>query len=80
MASHTLLILGKVVHLEVDDDIYNPEDGSWDVEKAKPLMMTESNQGMHFCTVNDIGKFEPYGAMFEDGKDPLSWMYEKKED
>jgi flavin reductase (DIM6/NTAB) family NADH-FMN oxidoreductase RutF len=75
-----LLILGKVVHLEVDDDIYNPEDGSWDVEKAKPLMMTESNQGMHFCTVNDIGKFEPYGAMFEDGKDPLSWMYEKKED
>jgi len=74
-----LLILGKVVHLEVEDDIYNKEDGSWDVEKAKPLMMTESDGGMHFCTVNDIGKFEPYGAMFEDGKDPLAWMYEKKE-
>ena len=41
-------------------------------------MMTGSNDGMHFCTVNDIDKFEPYGAMFEDGKDPLSWMYEKE--
>lgn len=70
-----LLILGKVVHLEVEDSIYNSEDGSWDIEKAKPLVMTGSDQGMHFCTVNEIGKFEPYGAMFEDGKDPLSWMY-----
>ena len=73
-----LFIIGKVVHLEVDDDIYNPEDGSWDIEKAKPLMMTESDQGMHFCTLNDIDKFEPYGAMFEDGKDPLSWLYKEK--
>lgn len=74
-----LLILGKVVHLEVDDDIYNPEDGSWDIEKANPLMMVESDRGMHFCTVSDINKFEPYGAMFPDGKDPLAWMYEKGE-
>lgn len=74
-----LLILGKVVHLEVDDDIYNPEDGSWDIEKANPLMMVESDRGMHFCTVSDINKFEPYGAMFPDGKDPLAWMYEKRE-
>ncbi|MEN4018266.1 MAG: flavin reductase family protein [Methanobacterium sp.] len=74
-----LLLLGKVVHLEIDDTIYNSEDGSWNVEKAKPLMMTGSDHGMHFCTVKDINKFEPYGAMFEDGKDPLSWMYEKKE-
>lgn len=74
-----LLILGKVVHFEVEDNIYNKEDGSWDVAKAKPLMMTGSDYGMHFCTVNNIGKFEPYGAMFESGKDPLSWMYQKKE-
>ncbi len=40
--------------------------------------MTESDPGMHFCTVTDIYKFEPYGAMFEEGKDPLSWMYENK--
>ncbi len=74
-----LLILGKVVHLEVEGSIYNSEDGSWDIEKAKPLMMTESDYGMHFCTINEIDEFRPYGAMFEDGKDPLSWMYEKKE-
>ena len=42
-------------------------------------MMTESDRGMHFCTVRDIHKFEPYSAMFPDGKDPLAWMYEKRE-
>jgi hypothetical protein len=57
-----------------------PEDGSWDIEKANPLMMVESDRGMHFCTVRDITKFEPYGAMFPDGKDPLAWMYEKRGD
>ena len=71
------LVLGKVVHLEIRDDIYNLEDGSWDVEKAKPLMMTESDTGMQFCTVKDIDCFEPYGAMFDDGKDPLGKMYEE---
>ncbi|AAM04757.1 flavin reductase family protein [Methanosarcina acetivorans] len=74
-----LLILGKVVHLEVEDNIYNKEDGSWDIEKAKPLMMTGSDRGMHFSTASDIGKFETFGAMFEDGKDPLSWMHKEKE-
>jgi flavin reductase (DIM6/NTAB) family NADH-FMN oxidoreductase RutF len=74
-----LLILGKVVHLEVEDSIYNSEDGSWDIDKAKPLMMTESDHGMHFCTIKEIGEFRPYGDMFENGKDPLFWMYEKKE-
>lgn len=74
-----LLIIGKVIHLETDDDLYNHKSGSWDLEKAKPLMMTGSDMGMHFCTIKDINKFEPYGAMFKDGKDPLSRMYKKKE-
>ena len=74
-----LLIVGKVVHLEVEDSIYNKEDGSWDVEKAKPLMMTGSDHGMQFSTVSDIGKFKPYGAMFKSGKDPLSGMSKKGE-
>ncbi|AXV37609.1 MAG: hypothetical protein CIT01_05060 [Methanobacterium sp. BRmetb2] len=69
------LIMGKVVHLEIEDDIYNGEDGTWDVEKAEPLMMTGSDKGMHFCTIRDIEKFEPFGAMFPDGKDPLAQMY-----
>ncbi|AKB48247.1 Fmn-binding protein [Methanosarcina sp. Kolksee] len=73
------LILGKVVYLEVEDSVYKKENGSWDVEKAKPLMMTGSDEGMHFCTVNDIGKFEPYGAMFKNGNDPLKRIYKKEE-
>ncbi|WP_243683953.1 hypothetical protein [Methanosarcina barkeri] len=72
------LIIGKVVYLEMKDSAYNKENGSWDVEKAKPLMMTGSDDGMHFCTVNDIGKFEPYGAMFKNGKDPLERIYKKR--
>jgi|GEM_PF-1015484 len=44
-----------------------------------PLMMNGSDIGMHSCTIKDIGKYEPYGVMFEDGKTPLSWIYEKKE-
>jgi flavin reductase (DIM6/NTAB) family NADH-FMN oxidoreductase RutF len=73
-----VVIFGKVVHLEVKDDIYNKEEGFVNTDKAKPLMMIESDQGMHFCTVNDIGKFEPYGAMFKNGKDPIARMYKKE--
>jgi flavin reductase (DIM6/NTAB) family NADH-FMN oxidoreductase RutF len=72
-----VLIFGKVVHLEVEDDVCN-EDGLLDLNKTKPLMMIESDHEMHFCTVSDIGKFEPFGAMFKNGKDPLEWMYKKE--
>ncbi|MFH0968092.1 MAG: flavin reductase family protein [Methanobacteriota archaeon] len=71
-----ILIMGKVVHLEMKDELYHP-DGSWDVEKASPLMMTGSNSGMHYCTVTDTGKYDPFGAMFPDGTDPLSKSYKE---
>jgi flavin reductase (DIM6/NTAB) family NADH-FMN oxidoreductase RutF len=71
-----ILLMGKVVHLEVTDDIYRP-DGSWDLEKAKPLMMAGSNTAMRYCTVTDTGKSDPFGAMFPDGKDPMAKMYEE---
>lgn len=69
-----VLIMGKVLRLEVLDDVLSP-DGELDIHKARPLMMSGSKKGMHFCTVTDIGKFEPFGAMFSDGKDPLSNKY-----
>lgn len=69
-----VLIMGQVVHLEVADAVYLP-DGSLDLEKARPLMMTGSNRGMKYCTAREIGKFEPFGAMFPDGKDPLAKKY-----
>jgi len=70
-----VLIVGQVVHLEVADEVYRPEDGSLDLDKARPLMMTGSNQGMKFCTVTPIDQFEPFDAMFPDGKDPLAAKY-----
>ena len=66
-----ILIMGKVRRLEVDDGVLTPE-GELDILKARPLMMTGSKKGMHFCTLRDIKKFEPFSAMFPDGKDPLA--------
>ncbi|SFM27381.1 flavin reductase family protein [Methanolobus profundi] len=71
-----ILIMGKVVHLEVADEVYG-KDGLCNVNKARPLMMMGADKGMHFCTVEELGKFEPFGAMFPKGKDPLAKMYEE---
>ncbi len=73
--SDYVLIMGKVLRLEVDDKFLRP-DGTLDVAKTKPLMMIGSKKGMHFCTVADIERFEPFGAMFPNGKDPLAAKYE----
>ena len=69
-----VLLLGKVLRLEVRDDVLG-EDGELDVSKAKPLMRTGSHTGMNFCTLTDIGKQEPFGAMFPNGMDPLGPLY-----
>ena len=69
-----VLIMGKVTHLEVDDHVLTPE-GDLDIAKAKPLMMTGSKKGMHYCTVTEIGHFEPFGAMFPNKKDPIAEKY-----
>jgi len=68
-----ILIMGKVVRLEVDDAALT--DGELDIRKAQPLMMTGSRKGMNFCTVAETGGFEPFAAMFPDGKDPLAAKY-----
>ncbi len=64
------LIVGKVKHLETADDALTPE-GALDLSTAQPLMMTGLRKGMHFCTLRDINRFEPFSAMFEDGRDPF---------
>ncbi|MDW5563154.1 MAG: flavin reductase family protein [Methanomassiliicoccus sp.] len=69
-----VLIMGKVVRLEVEDSVYG-KDGHLDVEGARPLMMTGSDDGMHFCTIREIGHFESFGAMFSTNRDPLEKMY-----
>ncbi len=65
-----ILVMGKVLRLEVADDALSV-DGGLNIQKARPLMMTGSQKGMHFCSVADIGHFEPFGAMFPDGNDPI---------
>jgi flavin reductase (DIM6/NTAB) family NADH-FMN oxidoreductase RutF len=67
--SSYILIMGKVVHLE--------PDGHCNPAKADPLMMLGSDSGMHFCTIEDLDMFEPFSAMFPEGKDPLAKMYKK---
>lgn len=69
-----VLILGKVLRLEVDDRVVG-EDGRLLVEKARPLMITGSRKGMHFSTLEDLRRFEPFAAMFPGGKDPFAEHY-----
>ncbi len=68
------LLMGKVLRLEVDDKFLTT-DGALDMQKAKPLLMLGSKSGMHFCTLTDSGQFEPFGAMFQNCKDPLAEKY-----
>lgn len=68
------LLVGKVLSLEVDDDVLKP-DGALDIEKAKPLMMTGSKKGMHFCTLQELGASEAFSAMFPEGKDSFAEKY-----
>ena len=72
-----ILLLGRVLRLEVRDDVLD-ENGDLDVARAKPLLMTGSRTGMNFCTAADLEKHEPFSAMFPDGRDPLAGLYRKE--
>jgi len=69
-----VIIVGKVLRLEVNDAVLTA-DAELDIEKATPLMMFGNRKGMQFCSVSNTGHFEPFGAMFPNGKDPLSDKY-----
>lgn len=69
-----VLVMGRVVRLEVDDAVLDAK-GAFDVAKARPLMMAGTRRGMQFCTLSDIDHFEPFSAMFADGRDPLEKQY-----
>ena len=74
--SDYVLVVGQVKRLEVSDHALN-EDGSLNISKASPLMMTGSAKGMHYCTIRDLDHMDPFGAMFPDGKDPLEDRYKE---
>ncbi|MFO7839594.1 MAG: flavin reductase family protein [Desulfosalsimonadaceae bacterium] len=58
-----VLIIGKVLRLETDDNVLTPE-GCLDVQKARPLVTTGAKNGMNFCTVKELNKFESFDAIF----------------
>ena len=74
--SQYILIMGKVVRLEVADAVLTG-NGALDAAKARPLMMTGTGNGMNFCTLAETDRFEPFNAMFPDGKDPLGKKYQE---
>ncbi len=56
------LIVGRVVNLEVRDDVYN--NGALNLEAARPMMMLETSNGIHLCQVKDAGKFKTFSELF----------------
>ncbi len=70
-----VLIIGQVVAFDIDEQ-YAAADGGINPTAAEPLMMLQNNNGMRFVTLKDIGRTEPYGAMFFDGKDMLAHLYD----
>ncbi len=61
------IIIGKVVHLEVDDR-YLAENGDLDFEKARPLSVVAGDAGMHYTVPVGTGDYREYAEMFTGGK------------
>lgn len=68
------IVVGQVIRLEVADEVLD-KDGALDVGLASPLMMTGNTRGMNYCTIQNLNREDPFGAMFPDGKDPLAGEY-----
>jgi flavin reductase (DIM6/NTAB) family NADH-FMN oxidoreductase RutF len=62
------LVIGKVVHLEVDDRFFN-ENGDMDFEQAKPLSIILGDKGMWFTSSFYAGRYADYAEMFLGKKD-----------
>lgn len=59
------LVIGKVVHLEVDQRFFN-ENGEMDFEKARPLSVILGDKGMWFTNPVFCGRYAGYAEMFVD--------------
>ncbi len=62
------LVIGKVVNLEVDEDLFD-EEGKMDFERAKPLSCILGSRGLTFTCPRDTGKSANYSEMFLGGKE-----------
>jgi flavin reductase (DIM6/NTAB) family NADH-FMN oxidoreductase RutF len=66
-----VLIIGKVVHLVVDDRFFNA-DGSMDFQRAKPLSAMLGKDKMSFTYPAFSGRYADYREMFLPSADPGS--------
>ncbi|HOT06968.1 MAG TPA: flavin reductase family protein [Methanotrichaceae archaeon] len=66
-----VLIIGRVVHLEVDDRLFN-SSGEMDFEKAKPLVAMLGKEGMSFAYPVFSGRYAEYRDMFLEPVSPGS--------
>jgi flavin reductase (DIM6/NTAB) family NADH-FMN oxidoreductase RutF len=60
------IIIGKVVHLEVDDR-YLAENGDMDFEKARPLSVMLGENRMYYTVPAGTGDYREYAEMFIGG-------------
>lgn len=60
---HYSLVIGKVVHLEANDDFFN-EAGEMDYERAAPLTVMLGEKGMWFTRPVFAGRYASYTEMF----------------
>ena len=60
------IIIGKVVHLEADDQYF--KNGDMDFEVARPLSMMAGDEGMYFTVPKDTGDYRKYSEMFIGNK------------
>lgn len=66
-----VLVVGRVLRMEMESSVVN-ERGGLDLGKARPLLASLDHEGVRWATATDLGKGEPYGAMFPGGRDPLA--------
>jgi flavin reductase (DIM6/NTAB) family NADH-FMN oxidoreductase RutF len=59
-----VLVVGKVVHLEVDDRFFNSL-GEMDFQRAKPLGVMLGQDGMNFTYPVFSGRYAEYKEMFQ---------------
>ena len=60
------IIIGKVVHLEADDQYF--KNGDMDFEAARPLSMMAGDKGMYYTVPKGTGDYRKYAEMFIDDK------------
>lgn len=57
------LIIGKVVHLEADDQFFD-EEGNMDFERTRPLSAMLGNRGVKYTRPVSAGSEQKYSEMF----------------